>query len=213
MLSNVHPVCISAFVWVQTHIQKWWWPLHFHHWEREIFRLRRDKLPWQHSWTCAWASPDETDICRGWKTSRAHQYWWLQPNNGRVSDRPTATFPHRYRHVTLSQPVAMCSSEGVMSTLGWKREGSSFSLITEPVKSFAAPPAAASLSYVSKCCQRGGLGTALALSPGDLWSLCYPDTPERFGAQNLSPPPHPPHPLFFSLCFCSSKKELTSGDA
>lgn len=51
----------------------------------EMFHLRPDKSPWQHSWTCAYASPDDADIYRRWKNSRAHQYWWFQTDNGRVS--------------------------------------------------------------------------------------------------------------------------------
>lgn len=95
---------------------------------------------------------------------------------------PTPTFPT----VTVTYGVkkkrclvAICSAEGV----GMERAGSRFSLITEPVKSFGAPPAAASLSYVSKFCHRGRrttqnnphfvtrwfMITVLPWYPGALW--------------------------------------------
>lgn len=68
---------------------------------------------------------------------------------------PTATPPLPPRLLSKEKTCLVCGTEGVVSTLGWKEKGSSFFLITQPVKSFGAPPAAASLSPVSKCCHRG----------------------------------------------------------
>lgn len=170
---------------------------------REMFHLRPDELPWQHSCTGAYVSPDETDICRWWKNNRAHQYWWLHTNNGRVSDlshpMTDTDVPHRDRHLWSQKKrclVAICSAEGV----GMERAGSRFSLITEPVKSFGAPPAAASLSYVSKFCHRGRRTTQNNPHFVTRWFMItvLPWYPRALWCTKLVF-----FPLFFSPCFCS----------
>lgn len=92
------------------------------------------------------------------RTTELNQYWWLHTNNGSFRFEPPddrdRRSPPLLSPMELKKKrclVAICSAEGV----GMERAGSRFSLITEPVKSFGAPPAAASLSYVSKFCHRG----------------------------------------------------------
>lgn len=74
-----------------------------------MFHLQPDKLPWQHSWMCAYASPDETGICSWWKNSQTHQYWESQANIGRVSD-----LNHPMTVADISSPLPSC--------LEWKKK-------------------------------------------------------------------------------------------
>lgn len=110
---------------------------------------------------------------------------------------------HRRSPTEKKKKMSCCHLSGWRRLFrsGTERKGIGFSLITELLKSFGAPPAAASSSCVSKCCARYGarLRTTLTLSRCDLWSLCCPDTLERFGAQNLFFFPPFLFPLFLEL--------------
>lgn len=160
-----------------------------------MYRLRTDKLPWQHSWTCAYVSPDETDICRWWKNSRAHQYWCLQTNNGRLLDLshpmtdtdvppllPSRMEPKKRKGVLLPS-VALKASFPLWDG----KRGEQVFLDYRASKVFWCSTCSCliklRLKVLSPRTQYDS--EQPTLSHDDLRSLCYPDTLEHFGEQNL----------------------------
>lgn len=121
------------------------------------------------------------------RTAELTGTWWLQTNNGRVSGWATAPLPSSRNRFTTCCHLQLWRQSSLLWD-GKRGEQLFLDYGASKVKSFAAPPAAASLSYVSKCRHRGRLGTAprfvtrwfmiivLPWHPGALWctKLVFP---------------------------------------
>lgn len=201
----MNPVCNFAFFWVQKQ-QNWLNLLDFNHC-KDTGDVRPHKLPWQHSWTCAYAFPDETDICRWWKNSRAHQYRWFRTNNGRVFD---LSHPMTDGDPTLLSRM-QSEKKGVLSVAlkalfpPWDgKRGEQLFLDYRAGKVFWCS--------TCSCFIKPRLKVLLPRTPyaSEQPSLCHAVIYDhcatlipRSALLHKTCFPPPPHTLFFSSCFCS----------